>query len=154
MRAAHQMITHSVQAWYGAQEFFAPNPDFDAGINYYLRAAASGQATIEIRDVYGNTVRTLTGPAAKGMNHATWNLRGDAPAAPAGQAAGAARWTRRRRRRSRWRGRAGRSSRRATYIVVVKSSRALAGTARRSVGGGRPDQVKSEVRSRKSEVRG
>ena len=34
---AHQIITHNVQAWYGAQEFFAPNPDFDAGINYYLR---------------------------------------------------------------------------------------------------------------------
>jgi len=87
MGTAHQMITHSVQAWYGAQEFFAPNPDFDAGIDYLLRSAASGPATIEISDVYGRLVRTMTGPAAKGMNHAAWNLRGDPPPAPAGQAA-------------------------------------------------------------------
>ena len=40
MGTAHQIITHNVQAWYGAQEFFAPNPSFDAGINYYLRSAA------------------------------------------------------------------------------------------------------------------
>ncbi len=115
MGTAHQMITHSVQAWYGAQEFFAPNPDFDAGIDYYLRAAASGQATIEIRDVYGNTVRTLTGPAAKGMNHATWNLRADAPVAPAGQAAGAAGG-----RGGRGGGPAGPLVAPGKYVVVVK----------------------------------
>jgi hypothetical protein len=90
MGTAHQIVTHTVQAWYGAQEFFAPDPDFDAGINYYLRSVASGQAAIEISDVYGNKVRTMTGPSAKGMNHASWNLRGDAPAAPSGQAAGPA----------------------------------------------------------------
>ena len=88
MGTAHQIITHSVQAWYGAQEFFAPNPSFDAGIHYYLRAAGTGQATIDISDVYGNKVRTLSGPAAKGMNHAAWNLRRDQPAADPAQAAG------------------------------------------------------------------
>jgi photosystem II stability/assembly factor-like uncharacterized protein len=95
MAPAHQIITHNVQAWYGANEFFAPNRDFDAGINYYLRAAASGQAQIEISDVYGNKVRTLQGPAGRGLNHASWNLRADAPVAapvaagaPAGTAGG------------------------------------------------------------------
>jgi len=83
MGTAHQIITHNVQAWYGAQEFFAPNPSFDAGINYYLRAAASGQATIEVSDIYGNKIRTLSGPAVKGVNHAAWDLRREAtPAAP------------------------------------------------------------------------
>ena len=90
MGTAHQIVTHNVQAWYGAQEFFAPNPSFDAGIHYYLRSAASGEVTIEVSDVYGNRVRTMTGPAAKGLNHAAWNLRSDPPAAPAGQAAGGA----------------------------------------------------------------
>ncbi len=86
---AYQIVTHSVQAWYGAGEFFAPNRDFDAGISYYLRAAASGQAQIEIEDVYGNHVRTLSGPAARGLNHVGWNLREDPPA-PAAAAAGEA----------------------------------------------------------------
>ncbi len=90
MGTAHQIVTHNVQAWYGAQEFFAPNPSFDADINYYLRSAASGQATIEVSDIYGTKVRTMTGPAAKGINHAAWDLRGEPPAAPAGQAAGGA----------------------------------------------------------------
>jgi uncharacterized membrane protein YgcG len=87
MGTAHQIVTHNVQAWYGAQEFFAPNPSFDAGIHYYLRSAASGPVTIEISDLYGNHVRTMTGPSARGLNHTAWNLRGDAPAAPPNQAA-------------------------------------------------------------------
>jgi photosystem II stability/assembly factor-like uncharacterized protein len=90
MGTAHQIITHQVQGWYGAQEFFAANPAFDADINYYVRNGASGQATIEISDVYGNTVRTMTGPAAKGMNHVGWNLRAEPPA-PSPGAAGAGR---------------------------------------------------------------
>src|SRR6185436_3929204 len=87
MGTAHQIVTHNVQGWYGAQDFFAPNPSFDAGIHYYLRSAASGQATIEISDIYGTKVRTLTGPSAKGLNHVGWNLRAEAPA---GQGAGGA----------------------------------------------------------------
>jgi photosystem II stability/assembly factor-like uncharacterized protein len=84
---AYQIVTHTPQAWYGAGEFFAPNRDFDAGINYYLKAAASGQVQIEITDAYGNHVRNLTGPSARGVNHVAWNLRADAPA-PAANAAG------------------------------------------------------------------
>jgi photosystem II stability/assembly factor-like uncharacterized protein len=79
---ARQMITHSPQAWYGTGTFFALNPEFDAGINYYLREAAAGPAQIEVSDVYGKKVRSLEGPAAKGLNHAAWNLRGDLPAPP------------------------------------------------------------------------
>ena len=90
MGTAHQIVTHNVQAWYGAQEFFAPNPSFDAGIHYYLRAAAGGPVTIEISDLYGNHVRTMTGPSARGLNHTAWNLRADAPAAPAAPAGGGA----------------------------------------------------------------
>jgi photosystem II stability/assembly factor-like uncharacterized protein len=85
---ARQMITYNPQAWFGSGVFFAPNPEFDAGISYYLRDAASGPVQIEIADVYGNVVRTMQGPSAKGVNRLRWDLRGEAPAAPAGAPTG------------------------------------------------------------------
>jgi hypothetical protein len=39
-----------------------------------------------ISDRYGNTVRTLQGPAATGLNHASWDLRANPPAPPVGAA--------------------------------------------------------------------
>ena len=47
---ARETIMHNVQAWFGTGTFFAPNPEFGAGINYYVRDGASGPATIEISD--------------------------------------------------------------------------------------------------------
>ncbi|MEI6244987.1 MAG: hypothetical protein WCQ64_08065, partial [Acidobacteriota bacterium] len=85
---ARQIITNSPQAWFGAGTFFALNPDFNAGFNYYVRDAKAN-ATIEISDRFGNVVRTLQGPAAAGLNHATWDMRG-APPAPSADAAGRA----------------------------------------------------------------
>jgi hypothetical protein len=79
---ARLMITNSPQAWFGTGTFFAPNPEFDAGINYYLRDAAAGPVQIEISDVFGKKTRTLEGPGAKGLNHAAWNLRADPPVPP------------------------------------------------------------------------
>ena len=85
---ARQIITNSPQAWFGTGTFFAPNPDFNAGVNYYVRDAKAN-ATIEISDRFGNVVRTLQGPAAAGLNHTTWDMRGTPPA-PAADAAGRA----------------------------------------------------------------
>jgi hypothetical protein len=76
---AREMIVHSPQAWFGTGTFFAPNPDFDAGINYYLRDGASGAVQVEIADTYYRVVRTLQGPAARGLNHVRWDLRGEPP---------------------------------------------------------------------------
>jgi photosystem II stability/assembly factor-like uncharacterized protein len=81
---AREMITFTPQAWYGAGTFFAPNPDFDAGINYYLRAAATGPVEVEITDIFGGSVRTLQGPSARGLNHVGWDLRAEPPAPVAG----------------------------------------------------------------------
>lgn len=78
---ARQIITTSPQAWFGTGTFFAPNPDFNAGFNYFIRDGASGNAQIDIADRFGNVVRTLQGPVAKGFNHATWDLRGNPPVA-------------------------------------------------------------------------
>ncbi len=83
---ARQMITNSPQAWFGTGTFFAPNPDFNAGINYWVRDGAAN-AQIEISDRFGTTVRTLQGPAAKGLNRAAWDMRSNPPA-PAADAAG------------------------------------------------------------------
>ena len=85
---ARQMITNSPQAWFGTGTFFAPNPDFNAGINYWVRDGAAS-AQIEISDRFGNIVRTLQGAAAKGLNRAAWDMRGNPPT-PAADAAGRA----------------------------------------------------------------
>jgi hypothetical protein len=83
---ARVMITNSPQAWFGTGTFFAPNPDFNAGINYFVRNGG-GNAEIVISDKYGNVVRTLSAPAATGVNHASWDLRSNPPAPAAGGAA-------------------------------------------------------------------
>jgi photosystem II stability/assembly factor-like uncharacterized protein len=80
---ARLMIMHTPQAWFGTGVFFAPNPDFSAGITYYLRQAAAGPVRIDITDSYGNAVRTIDGPAARGLNHVAWDLRTDPSAAGA-----------------------------------------------------------------------
>ncbi len=46
---------------YGAGEFYAPNPEFDPSISYYVRDGASGAATVTISDALGNRVRALSG---------------------------------------------------------------------------------------------
>src|SRR6185312_2620578 len=65
---ARLMSTHTPQAWYGAGEFFAPNPDWNAEISYTLADAASAPVTITVADGSGKTIRTLRGPGAKGFN--------------------------------------------------------------------------------------
>lgn len=69
------MRTFSPQAWYGAGEHFAANPDWDATISYRLAATASSKAQVTIADAAGRTIRTLSGPAAQGVNAVTWDLR-------------------------------------------------------------------------------
>jgi photosystem II stability/assembly factor-like uncharacterized protein len=73
---AREMSTWAPQAWYGHGEFFAPNPSYDASINYYLRDAAPSAPSIEISDAAtGKVIRTLKGTTAKGLNHVSWDLR-------------------------------------------------------------------------------
>lgn len=67
------------QAWFGAGEFFAPNPDYGAVITYYLREAAAGPVQLEVSDAAGHRIRTLPGPANRGLNRAVWDLRLESP---------------------------------------------------------------------------
>ncbi|HEV2445165.1 MAG TPA: hypothetical protein VGS58_04565, partial [Candidatus Sulfopaludibacter sp.] len=79
----HQDLVYAGQYWFGAGEFFAPNPARGATITYYLPRSA-GSAEIAISDASGNTVRTLHGGAQLGLNRAHWDLRRDPAAAGAG----------------------------------------------------------------------
>jgi photosystem II stability/assembly factor-like uncharacterized protein len=94
---ARLMTGFTPQAWYGAGEFFAPNPEWNAQVSYHLANAAGG-ADISILDAAGKTVRTLKGPAAKGINRVVWDLRvaspidsANAPAPAAGRGGGGGR---------------------------------------------------------------
>ena len=70
------------EAFQGFQRFGAPNPQFGAAIWYHLKADATSDPKIEIFDIVGNSVASLTGSKAAGLNKVVWNLRaGAAPAA-------------------------------------------------------------------------
>ncbi len=77
----HQRAIYTNQAWFGAGEFFAPNPPFGAVLTYYL-PRSSESVRILISDAEGKAIRTMRGPASAGLNRACWDLRRDpAPAA-------------------------------------------------------------------------
>jgi hypothetical protein len=76
----HHQAIYAGQYWFGAGEFFAPNPPAGEVLTYYLPRPAPGGTAIAIRDAAGATVRTLRGPGEAGLNRACWDLR-RAPAA-------------------------------------------------------------------------
>ena len=66
-----------------AQNFFAtPSPAYGASISYRVGAAQQGAARIMISDVGGDTIATLTGPAAAGLHTVVWNYAGRRPMPP------------------------------------------------------------------------
>ncbi|HYC50880.1 MAG TPA: hypothetical protein VEB19_07230 [Gemmatimonadaceae bacterium] len=79
-----QMNLFSSGATYGDDELYFSNPEFAAGVSYHLRQAASGFATITIRDAQGARVRQLQGTVNAGLNRVTWDMRMDLPLAAEG----------------------------------------------------------------------
>src|SRR4029077_18956753 len=71
---ARLLSIYNPQAWYGAGQFFAPNPEFSASIDYYLRAGSSRDVSVTLTDGRGETLRTLKGTGRAGLNRATWDL--------------------------------------------------------------------------------
>jgi photosystem II stability/assembly factor-like uncharacterized protein len=53
------------------------NPPYGAAINYWLKAAPTGDVTVTILDAAGQTVRTLKGTKNVGVNRVWWDLRND-----------------------------------------------------------------------------
>jgi photosystem II stability/assembly factor-like uncharacterized protein len=77
-----QLLTiYSPQAWYGAGQFFAPNPDFGAAITYYVRDGSPRAASVKIvvTDASGSVVRTMAGTGLRGVNRLRWDLRMEPP---------------------------------------------------------------------------
>ncbi|HET7695274.1 MAG TPA: hypothetical protein VFK57_06160 [Vicinamibacterales bacterium] len=58
----------------GQKVFVGENAPRGAAINYYLKAAASGDVKITIADATGRVIRTLDGPKTAGLNRVMWNL--------------------------------------------------------------------------------
>lgn len=57
--------------------FVQPNPPVAAPIHYWLRDRGDDDASVEIKDVHGRTLRTLTGPARAGLNRVEWDMQAD-----------------------------------------------------------------------------
>jgi photosystem II stability/assembly factor-like uncharacterized protein len=71
----YHKVIYPGQFWFGAGEFFAPNPSSGATLSWYLPQSAA--VTISISDAAGKTIRTMHGPSHQGMNRACWDLRRD-----------------------------------------------------------------------------
>ncbi len=61
---------------YGDKYLEIPNEPDALVVNYYLRAEATGAARVSLADLSGRVVRTLDGPARRGLNRALINLGG------------------------------------------------------------------------------
>ena len=80
---ARLLAIYNPQAWYGAGQYFAPNPDFGAAVDYYLRAASSDAISVTIADSRGALLRTLKGTGRAGLNRVSWDMRMEPPWADA-----------------------------------------------------------------------
>ncbi|HET6957498.1 MAG TPA: hypothetical protein VFI56_12975 [Vicinamibacterales bacterium] len=78
---ARLLSIYNPQAWYGAGQYFAPNPDFNAAIEYYLHAATKEDVIVTVADAHGAALRTFKGTSRAGMNRAAWDLRMEPPTA-------------------------------------------------------------------------
>jgi photosystem II stability/assembly factor-like uncharacterized protein len=72
-----QWSTFPLGTTFGVGVFYAPNPELNPVITYYLRGAANGGASISIKDATGRTVRTMQGPVTAGLNRVVWDMRMD-----------------------------------------------------------------------------
>ncbi|MEK7401129.1 MAG: hypothetical protein AABZ80_02080, partial [Gemmatimonadota bacterium] len=72
----------------GQQTFEVAVPTYGAEIAYRLAERAPGQVRVIIQDAAGDTLASLPGGTAPGINRVTWNYRGKNPPSPALSPAG------------------------------------------------------------------
>jgi hypothetical protein len=65
---------HHYDGWFWAGYFSAPNPEYGAGISYWLAQPAK-DVRIRVLDASGAVVRTLAGSTQQGINRIYWDLR-------------------------------------------------------------------------------
>ena len=68
-------ISNQFEAFKGHQTYSSPNPAFGMSIWYHLKEAPAADPKIEILDVSGAVVATLTGSKNPGLNKVVWGLR-------------------------------------------------------------------------------
>jgi photosystem II stability/assembly factor-like uncharacterized protein len=76
---ARQLSVYSPQAWFGAGQFFAPNPESGAIVDFFLREAPAEPIQLTITDGSNRIVRTMRVSPRRGLNRVSWDLRMDPP---------------------------------------------------------------------------
>ena len=66
----------------GNKLFQVPGGTYGAEIVYKLAQSNAGQVKVVIQDASGDTLRTINGPGAAGIQRVTWDFRGKAPPSP------------------------------------------------------------------------
>jgi photosystem II stability/assembly factor-like uncharacterized protein len=64
---------------FGQKRFNVPNENFGLTVCFYLKSGAGQEAEVVIRDILGETVKTLKTKARAGLNRVIWDMRGEAP---------------------------------------------------------------------------
>ena len=73
--------------WVTDKRFFQPNPRTGSNIFYYLKTDLPERVKIEILDITGSVIRTMTGSKEAGAHRVLWNFRQNPPAKKPGQTA-------------------------------------------------------------------
>jgi photosystem II stability/assembly factor-like uncharacterized protein len=76
---ARLLSIYNPQAWYGAGQYFAPNPEFGAPIEYYLAAGSGAEVQLTFSDTHGTVMRTIKARGRAGINRVAWDLRMEPP---------------------------------------------------------------------------
>ncbi|MCE2902974.1 MAG: VPS10 domain-containing protein [Gemmatimonadaceae bacterium] len=74
-RPGRQFNTHHYNGWFWPGHFEAPNPEYGVGVSYWLTAPAA-RVEVDITGPQGETIKTIPGSTAAGINRVYWDLRG------------------------------------------------------------------------------
>jgi photosystem II stability/assembly factor-like uncharacterized protein len=82
VRPEIQWLTTYEFSWTTDKRFYKDNPPTGSTIAFFLKAEPSGPARVEILDITGTVLRTLSVDGHAGLNSVFWDHRGDPPPAP------------------------------------------------------------------------
>ena len=74
-RAAYRFRQITQEASVYEDQTVGQNPPYGAAISYHLGSSATGPVTVRILDAANQTVRTINGTRAAGLNRVYWDLR-------------------------------------------------------------------------------
>lgn len=71
----YNYVSDMFEPYQGWQRYAGQNPNYGANIWYYLKSEAADAPKIEIVDIRGTVLATLTGGKSAGLNKVVWNMR-------------------------------------------------------------------------------